>query len=486
MKKTGLNDIISMLSSGEFNDFGHCINNPLFNVPSRIKELYCYILKNYDNIRAGKIEREEAGRIILGGNYSDDSLRKLFSNFIKEIYRFMALAEFNADEDYRRILVLKQLKERGLNGLFGQKLHETKKYFSSVKDDEDRAGYMHRLYLMQFKAEPESEFPKYSPALQNLSDMLDYNYIIQKLYHYQLMFSKQYLNRDDIGYKKRMSGGIEEFIINNEEYIKSEFPEIYLKYVMLKMTEFKDSGLIKEYENFLESNLEKLTALQASNYYSDLYNFLTISIGRGDTALRKVFLGLVKKLDSKSLLVSGKIISYYSFKQITDTCIFMKDTAWLEYFLDKYTGMLNDINRKNIINLAYAKLYYYKKETGRARTGLAKVDYKDFIHYLDAKLMLACIEFDEENYAEVISIIENVRIYIKKNRHITPTTAETNLLFAGYLTRLVKVMENSGKNSDFMLEELHKEIENKAGPVYARAWLEDVIDKLRIERHLKK
>src|SRR3970282_2755243 len=107
--------------------FGHFINNPLLNVPARIKELFEYIKKNYEKIKKNSPERDTAGRIILGDEYSDDSLRKLFSNFIKEIYRFMSFAEFIKDENYAKILLLRQLRERGLSSNFSQKLNETKK-----------------------------------------------------------------------------------------------------------------------------------------------------------------------------------------------------------------------------------------------------------------------------------------------------------------------------------------------------------------------
>ena len=478
MKKSGLNDIVSMLSEREFNDFGHFINNPLLNVPARIKELFEYIKKNYEEIKKNSPERDTAGRIVLGDEYSDDSLRKLFSNFIKEIYRFMSFAEFIKDENYAKILLLRQLRERGLSSNFSQKLNETKKYFETIKDDEERSKYLHQVYLMEFESELQSEFHKYSPALQKLSDMLDYNYMIQKLYHYQLMFSKQYLNREDIGYNKMMFSSIESYVINNETAIKLNFPEIYLKYIMLKLTEFKDDKMVSEYESFLESCLNRLSHEKAVIYYSDLYNLLTIRISRGEVSLRKVFLDLVKKLDAKNLVADSGTISYYSFKQITDTCIFLKDTPWLEYFLDKYKDMLDDVKKKNIINLAYSKLYYYKNDTDKARTSLAKVDYLDFIHYLDANLMLACIEFDAENYIEVLTIIENVKKYIRKHKQLTADMTESNLRFTKFLSGLVKIMEEDRGERKYSLDKLKNELENESRPVYARAWLYDVINKL--------
>lgn len=482
MKKFELLYIVNLIKQTEFKNFGKYIISPYFNVPQRLVNLYYFIDKNFSAIISGKISREDAAKKVIGNDFSDTALRKLFSDFTSEINKFMIINEFRKEPYNKFILLIDQLKAGNNREQYNIKIKEIKKKFEKIADSELRSKMLSELYWEEYNTEPESIFHKYSGSLQSASDKLDEYYFSRKLLYFQLMFSKQYLNKEDIGYKWHMSDEIMGFIEKNSDYIKNAFPEVFIKYLMLRMLDFKSDYLITEYYYLVEKNSSMFAKQKIIDYYSDLYNYFTIRISRGEVRFRKFLMSLVKMLDEKDLLINEVpgTISYYSFKSITDTCTYLKELKWMEYFINKYKDKLDDVNRDNITNLAYAKLYYFKNEIQIARLALAKVDYKDYIHYPDAKLFQSCIEYDDENYIEVYLIFDSVKKYLKKNRKIPLHIAESYISFIQVVDSLVKINEKNSVDTAFQINMLSKELENAEKPVYARNWLLERIKKIHI------
>lgn len=482
MKKAELKDIIGMFQPKEFRRFGDYIRSPFFNVPERVAALYDFIENNYKAVKEEKITREEAASKILKGSRSPENIRKLFSDFNREAERFLSLAEYELDEDYRELALLKQLRKKSsqagdnaLHARFVQKLQEAEKQLHELKPDISSYRKAIDVYEQKLLAEPDTEFHNYSGALQMESDMLDAYYISSKLFMFQLMFSKQQLNKQPLGYRWDMYKEMSGFIEVNIETVKQKFPDIYIKHLMTKMAVTGDIELIGKYEEYLLTIEEALPREQLADYYSDLYNYITMQVGNGKHELRRPLMNLFMFLDSKQMLhdVPGGKIHTYTFKQAADTAFHLNELKWAEYFLGKYSGCVDSARRKDIVNLLYAKLHYSKNENSIARTRLAKVDYRDYIHYLDAKQMQLCIEYDEENFVEALLIIDSLEKYLKSHADIPESTAENTKSFLFYVKALLNLKENGP--DDFLLSKLKEILTGDQRSVYAKTWLMEQI-----------
>jgi hypothetical protein len=269
------------------------------------------------------------------------------------------------------------------------------------------------------------------------------------------------------------------YISANGTEIRKNYPDIYLKYLMLKMLGSASGELILEYREYLDNESKGLTDEQRAEFYSDLYNYLTIRIADGDTQFRKPLLNLYKHLDKGNLLYdrgAGKI-HLYTYKQILDTAINLADLGWAEYFAGKYSGSIDDENRKNIVNLGYAKIYYYKNDLKAARMYLAKVDYRDFIHYLDSKKFLLSIEYDCGNYDEAELIIDATLKYIKNNKELPAISGNNSKRFIKYMKKLIKFKDKGV--DEFELSRLAKDFDTDKGFIYAKNWLKEKINELK-------
>lgn len=483
MKRNDFSDILSGIEKDEFILFGEYIKSPYFKIHKRLINLFEYINKHFESVKSGKPGRDEICRKILGNDASGENSRKLTSDFQKTLDKFFSQLEFDSDTDYKNIAMLKQLRLRKLKDRFSQRVKEfTKGKKDSKEFDESFYRFMADLNNETRLFEPLSEFHNYSPSLQDNSDYLDHYFISEKLFLFQLMFSKQYLNKKSPVYNRGLWKPIEEYVLGNIDHIKANSPEIYLRYIMLKMLEFKDDALINEYSSYLDSSASMLSYEKLSVYYRDLSNYLTIRIGRGETYFRKPLFELFRTLDKKELLSGTKdnALNYFDFKQIVDTAIYLKELEWLEYFIDKFKSKLEDDNRANIVNLAYAKLFCFKNEFPKARVHLSKVGKQDFILYLDAKQLLAGIDYDEGKFAEVLQTFDSVKKYIKSGTNIPSYQIESTDLYIHYLKKLIKINETTDTGeAEFGLKKLSDMLSAEKRSVYARKWLEDKIDLLK-------
>lgn len=480
MKKTEITEIYSILNEKELILFGEYVHTAFFRVPERIIKLYDLLSAKKKEILLGKFSRKEIAADILKKGSTDANIRKLFSDLNKEVENFLKLEYYKKNKFPGEVSLIKHFRETGNFAKAKQLINDLLKELLKLPPREETYRLMLEIDSELNLMEEASEFHKYSKELQSESDNLDAYYISRKLYLFQLMYSKEKLNSfTETKYQANMLGEILEYIEKNQLKIKKRYPDIFLRYLMLKMLGAANEEMILEYRAYLDSEGNRLTLEQKSDFYSDLYNYLTLRIFDGAYQFRKPLLALYKHLDKQGLLYDrdkGKI-HLYTYKQVLDTAIHLKDTEWAEYFAGKYSTDIDDVNRKNIVNLEYAKIHYFKGDMKAARMRLAKVDYRDFIHYLDSKKLLLCIEYDCGNYDEAELIIDATLKYIKNNKELPEINRSNAIRFIKYMRKLLKLKEKTGDY--FEIGKLEKEFETDIGFIYARNWLKEKITELK-------
>ncbi|HAX48030.1 MAG TPA: hypothetical protein PK605_07980 [Ignavibacteria bacterium] len=479
MQKNDISHIFSLLSGDELAAFGNFLKSPYFNVPDRLIRLFNNITRSKDDIIAGKISRQQLASGILKSDSDSSALRKLFSDFNRALEKFLVSQYCCTEERENELSLARVYREKGFTAKSQLTLQNLLKQLKKLPSSESKFKIMAAAYEELNLLEDSSQFHKYSPSLEAESDYLDAYFIGRKLYLYQLMHSKEKLNSTK-KYNKGMYAEIMEHISENTANIKKNYPDIYLKYLMLNMLGSAAEEQVIEYREYLESAENTLSHAQLIDFYSDLYNYLTIRISEGDHFFRKPLLGLYKILDSKGLLYdSGKDkIHLYTFKQAADTALHLNDIKWAEYFVKKYADSVNDPIRKNIVNLLFAKINCFKGEPKAARINLAKVDYRDFIHYLDSKLFLFCMEYDASNFDEAELLIASTLKYLKHNKELPELNRNNSKMFLRFASRLLKL--KTGIGAEFELQKLKDEFNAETGSMYARNWLKDKLNEFRI------
>ncbi|MBE2217717.1 MAG: hypothetical protein IAE90_05915 [Ignavibacteria bacterium] len=478
MKKLEIFDIIGILDSEEFRKLGIFLNSPYFVVSKRAAALYSFISENYESACKGMLSRDSAARAVLGDSYTDDNSRKLFSDLNKAVEDFITAETFFKEGTLKQLILLKALRKKGDNARHSQKIRELSKQLGFMEPDSQSYRFIAEAAEEEFNAEDPAAFHVYSEALQRWCSMLDAYYMSSKLLIYQYMFSKQMLNKSGKVYNWSMADEIFLYIESNIAAVKNENPDIYLKYLMVKMIRGNNDELMLEYSDFLRENENLFSQANITSYYSDLYNFATIRIGRGRHEFRRPFLNLIKEIEPRGLIFDageGKI-HIYSFKQIADTAFHLKEIAWAGDFIERYKGKLGTLYPQNILSLMTAKLLYYKGNPAGARIELEKVSFDDYILYLDAKSFRICLEYDEADFNSCLMNIDALSKYLKHKKEIPESMILSAKRFKYYIRKLIEFRENTADN--FYLLKLAEEINGEENPVYGKEWIRDKIEEL--------
>lgn len=468
MKKTSFEDIKRLFNEKEWKQFEFFLQ--LNNAEPRILELYNVVKRG---INRDEFQSNEAS------NMKDSAIRNLISTFYNYIDEFYIYKQLHSEPEIKNILLLKSLNKINTEQRFKLKLKSLKQNSLTQNNYKELFG----IYSEEYSSEPENKFHLYNESLQKKSDYADLHYLNEKLLIFQLMLSKQILNKENLNYKWEMWEQIKQYININEEKIKNNHPEIYLKYLTLQMVMNKtDESLMIRTEQYLVQAENFLPKNRITDYYSDYYNYLTIRINEGEHKLRNKQMELIKYLDSKDLLLDsdGTGITYYNFKQISDTCLFMKELDWLEYFVGKYRSLLITKEPDNLIYLVFSKIYLMKKDFRTAKEYIKKVNRKDFIHYIDSQITFAKAEFESGYYHEALQIADSSDKYLRSHKEIPEYQQKNSVLFFFYLKKIIKI--NDINISDIKRKEaefLYIKLINDSSPVHSRKWLESCLERYK-------
>src|SRR5690606_5841159 len=122
-----------------------------------------------------------------------------------------------------------------------------------------------------------------------------------------------------------------------------------------------------------------------------------------------------------------------------------------------------------------------KGDYDKARYYESKVNFKDYIHYMDTKLTLVRIEYESGNIDSILSIFDSVKKFLTKNSNISEYYSFFYNNFISIMSRLLKIKERAirGKNIEFELDKIKADIKNEKKPFHGKLWILQEIDNLK-------
>lgn len=477
MKKNDVTELLNCLSADEFIKLGDFIKSPFFSIPKRIHNLYDIFHSRYCKYKNFDISREELAGLIYKDKEkrTDNNVKKIISDFIRAYELFLIHIEFENQNSEHRFLLLKQLRQKQLSDRYELKLQDLK---TDLEKCTKRDEKYYQYYLCALDEELSYKLSKDildNPELEQEKSMyIDLNFLFSKLNIFQAMFSRQYFTGNAPKYEWKFLNEINKYVKENIEFLKKHHYTIYINYLLLNLLLSPDQ---KEYfdetKQYLTENEKLIQSDDMVTFFPQLINFCMLKVNNGEMEYEKEILSLVKKEDELNIFNAGNELDFVMFKIVIESCIGQGEFDWLEYFINKYGDYLNPEYKDSIINVSYAKLYLYKKEYDKARRFQEKINYKDYFHYIDAKLILARIGYETGNVDELLNAADTVRKYLKLHKEIPENYSEGYLAFIKFLLVLLKLQEESMEyESD--VKNIHyyiNEIREQKKFIYAGNWL---------------
>lgn len=478
--KNEISELLQGVSKDDFEKFGDFIKSPYFNKLPRLVKLYDYLNENYNKPEQEAITRESISRFMYPNEeFKNESIRKLLSDFAKLLDKFLAQEEFEKNVWDKNIYTLRGLRTRNYDDKFFKRLKEFKSQHANSSQEIDEFYETNtKLISEEYDFRFASKFGEKNEINQEKSDALDFEFIAKKLYLFQYMLSREYVN-NDLKFRYDFLEEISAYIERNRTKIIRENPELYRNLLGINfIMENYDEGILSQLKSFIDEM--EYWEKKKSQPYWDYINYCVVKVNQGfDNYFNEIF-HYISLLDSNGLIIPDKSFNHNSFRISASAAIHCKETQWLEKFIVKYKSKIEKEYRNDIVNLTYARLYFEIQDFNRSKQFCGQVTFKNYIFYLAAKNILLKIAFELGNILDIIALKDAYVKYFESHSEIPSVYKTGKIEFANYLLKLAKIKENFEfqKTDNY---ELDKFIKNLSADtiVNNKEWLLEKVSELK-------
>ncbi len=471
--KNEISELLHAISKEEFEKFGDFIKSPYFNKLPRLIKLYDYINGQFSSTEIDSITRESISKYMYPNEeFKNESIRKLLSDFARMLENFLAQEEFEQNEWDKKIYILRGLRTRRYDDKFFKRLKEFKtEHKNSTQEIDEFYETNTKLTSQEYDYYFNTNFALNNEINQKKSDGLDFEFIAKKLFLFQYMLSREYVNKD-LKFRYDFADEIMKYFEMNSKTLKAEHPILFYTYlgVILVFNGFQETDLI-EMKNFLDD--KKFYKRKISKPYWDFINYCTVFTNNNKIKYFGDIFFYLKLLDDNNLILDKSELIHYHFKIALEAALRNCEFDWLENFINKHGNKIKHDFKKDMINLSYAKLYLAKNELSKSKEFAGKVGFKDYLHYISSKQILLKIAYEEEDFNLIISIIDTIKKYFYSHDEIPEVYRAGTEEFIDYILKLSKIKENSllGKEVGFELDEFKLDLKKVLQEVSFSDWL---------------
>jgi hypothetical protein len=475
-------ELVTALSPKEQIEFRKFLSSPYFNQNARIIDLYD-VLRSKQKLIPDENElfrKEIFSSIYKNETFNDAKYRKLVSEFTDLFGKFLSISKFESDSEdgnYKRdILLLTELEERSLKRLFEQEARSLLKKLNGMisKDGEFySASYDLDNLLFYFNYGKDADRAGYH--LRSKSGNADLQYVFTKLHLFREMIIYNDAQRSEKEFSPKTDhfyNDILRFINKNKNFIKKDHPNFYFIYLTVMMYADNGEKYSNEFLNYLNGLKNDFPKEKLKYYYTYITSYYWSRINKGENKFRKDLLKAYKKIIEEDLLIIGKYLSDLIFNSVVMIGVSEKEFSWVEEFIEKYKNIIEPIKAKDALNLAYAKIFFYKKKYDDAVHHLNNVEFTNTIYFTNAKFLLAKLYYEQQDLISIHYLLESFIQYSKRNKKLIPEQVSMITAFVKYMKQLIRYRE---KDKDNIIV-LKKELDNEKKYVPDRNWFYDKIN----------
>ncbi|RPI13855.1 MAG: hypothetical protein EHM58_17620 [Ignavibacteriae bacterium] len=489
MKNYKAIDILKSLNKEEFKRLGKYLSSPFFTTNKNLMKLYRLLKPYYPGFSHAKLSKQRVYKNIYGNSvYHDERFRKLFSEFYKELNKYLVILGLENNEmAYNRIL-LDRLNFKKLDSLFLKKFSEANEFI-------DKLDFHFDNYLEKFLLQWEyvvfylnrGEQHKIAPNILKRG-----NYIIfYFLFDIILTIKDIDTNRKKFGYNPEPNlpeAFLENFNIENffdylDKYDIKDKEIINLYYTAFLA--FRNFDEEKYYYNFHELvllNWDKLSKIGRFVVISYLVNYCNNKIHSGKSEF-EIKLYEVYKLFLEYGLYRMNDDNYIRFDillHISDNFSKMGKNSEVKKFLDDNIIFIDPEQRNNILNYCNALVDFENKKYGESLNDIAHIKTNAFLFKHRIKKLLMKIYFEMNLYDDAISASNNYRNYLLHNKLISDIDKDMGIKFLNNYNDLLKIRFLDKKNS-YSMKNLENSInECNSDEIY---WIKEKLQELKNEKY---
>jgi hypothetical protein len=374
----------------------------------------------------------------------------------------------------RTELRLKDLGKRKLLNNFSKTLGEMGKLLESGGMDYDyfenkghlennKQEYYHLTDNIQLMSDSKLKASEYQTLLflrmtvGGLNDMK----LLSQTYNYRfdvnipLEFAKNLDLEKIVNYAKS----------NNFEY--AFLIEIYYHALMMLLKPEQTRHLDKVRELFT-LHFDKFTMSEKRSMLHWIANYCLLNVDHDETKFRRIIFELNEfRLKEGLAFYPENQLPKAIYFQILNSALALNESEWAENFIKNYTSMLKPDIRDSMRYLAYAFLYFVRKDYRKVLNNLNKVEFNDVMDKFFVRTLTARSYYELNEMESLLHYIDASRHFLVSNPSVSEMNRNYIQNFFNYLKKIIYIKENKSPEAIFKLS---KEIE-KNNDAWYKSWL---------------
>jgi hypothetical protein len=452
MYTSKLVDIFYRLSKSQLRGLRKFVQSPYHNKREDVIALFELLYKTPLENRI-VLRKEKAYPKVFGKKkYSSDQMDYTMSFLFKVIEQFLVYENATEDNVNVQIALMEEYRKLGLSKHFQQSLKIAEQYQekSTVRDiDYHEKAFQIELQQYDFLALKQRDAQK---NLQELSTKLDLRFLSQKL-----MDACRLLAHQAVAKQKYDFGLLDVLLtyIENEPKVLTH-PSIALYYYYYQAAVKEDGeayfqkfkvAFLESTDAFVEEELQGLYIL-AMNYC-----IKNINLGKDEYQV-ELFDFYNVGLELQILLDENKILSPFTFNNITKLALRLGKVDWTETFIEEYKKFVESQYQETYVHNAYSMLYFTQGKYEETMIRLQQVDYKELFITLDAKVLLMKVYYQLDEYDVLESFINSFKVFLRRKDIL----AYHQEIYKNFI-RMMQKLINLPPYNKAAKEKLNKEIE---------------------------
>jgi len=466
MRDIKIIQLLNTFSEEEYIDFINFANSAYFrkgrkytDILSGLKE-YLSETKDIKNIPNEKFY----DKIFRGKKFNNQTLRNRLNELTKIGEKFIIEKELNNEDNISRLLLLKGYNKRKLKKQF---LIEYKKINNIVESTTPKTNTISDTLYQKVLFSKESG---------NFEEMFsDFNKYIEYVMAYFLErffdVTKEYEIEKNYGVNPTTK--ILDFFISNlntEKLIKALEEQNNNFHMILILNYYKYKSLANLNDITWFNKLQKLFFVKMNylddhtknDILNDMISYYFEKINSGKTEFLVEVFKLYKLKLSLGLLDELEEIRYPSsaFRDYIVVGIRLKQYKWVEMFIKKYSDELPPEIKEEETYMAYARLYFGKREFDKSLEMTNNIQTDNPLYFLDASRFKLRIFYETVNFEESFLEMDRIKHYIKNNtKKIALPIRKYSKEFLDSYNQLLKFrLSPNKKELDFFMKKIKESV----------------------------
>ena len=414
LQNSKLFQLLIIIDEKALNKVGKFLESPYFNTTKPVIELFQFISQHSPKKRGALTKNRLHQALYPNRPYKDERIRLVMSQLVQFLEQFLLLEDWKKNTITNKIQLAQIYQQRKVEKLYEQTTTTT--YQLLHKQPHRNAAYFRQSYQLALANYQQASFTnRMGPQnLQEVADLLDTSYLIEKLKTACLVASHQrvYKQEYDFGLLNLLLG----YIAQKE---LTTIPAIGIYYYSYQSLVKEDpTENFKQFKDLLFQYQHQFTKAELMDLYLLGINCCIRMINKGNRNFLEESMDLYQKgLASNALLENG-VLSRFTYQNIVSTGLRTQQYQWTETFIENYKSKIEKAYQESAYRLNKGRVAYQQKQYQVALDLLKDTDHKDLLVNLFSKTLLLKIYYELEEFKLLDAFLDSFQIYLRRKKII--------------------------------------------------------------------